>query len=256
MFFSQSGKTLRFWRIFRRNSGRTIIVALDHGRRHGPIPGIEDFRATVSKIVDCGSADALMMTPAMLERVADLVAGRVGIVARIDGTGSKKGPDETDDRLISSVERALSLGADAVSVMVYIGGDTTADNLEKLSRVAEEAYYLGVPVLAEVIPTPPGLPDKYSWTAVAYASRVAVEMGADIIKTFYTGEGFEKVVKSVPAPIVILGGPKREKVIEVLDDVKKAVEAGAKGIAFGRNIFQHEEPCQLLKSLEEIVHKK
>ena len=231
-------------------------MALDHGRRHGPIPGIEDFRATVSKIIDCGSADALMMTPAMLERVADLVAGRVGIVARIDGTGSKKGPDETDDRLISSVERALSLGADAVSVMVYIGGDTTADNLEKLSRVAEEAYYLGVPVLAEIIPTPPGLPNKYSEAAVAYASRVAAEMGADIIKTFYTGEGFKKVVKSVPAPIVILGGPKREKVSEMLDDVKKAVEAGAKGIAFGRNIFQHEKPCQLLKSLEKIVHKK
>ncbi|RLE93140.1 MAG: fructose-bisphosphate aldolase, partial [Thermoprotei archaeon] len=100
-----------------------------------------------------------------------------------------------------------------------------------------------------------GLPDKYSWTAVAYASRVAVEMGADIIKTFYSGEGFEKVVKSVPAPIVILGGPKRGKVSEVLDDVKKAVEAGAKGIAFGRNIFQQENPCKVLKSLEKIIHK-
>ena len=253
--FVHPGKLLRMSKIFRRASGRTVIIALDHGRRHGPIKGIEDFRSTVESLIDSG-ADALMMTPAMVERVADLLAGRVAVVARIDGTGSVRGPDETDDRLISSVERALSVGAAAVSVMVYVGGERNAENLEKLSRVAEEAYWLGVPVLAEVIPRPPHLPDRYSPDAVAYASRVAVELGADAIKTFFTGDGFEGVVRSVPAPIVVLGGPRKGTLLDALTEAYRAVRAGARGVAYGRNVFQFEDPRVAARALELVVHRE
>ncbi|RLE70762.1 MAG: hypothetical protein DRJ43_01315 [Thermoprotei archaeon] len=249
-----SGKLVRFYRIFRRDDKRTVIVALDHGRRHGPIPGIEDFCGVVSRLVDTG-IDALMMTPAMIERVVEVAAGRVSMIARIDGTGTVKGPDETDDRLISSVKRAVRVGADAVSLMIYVGCPREAENLEKLARVVEEAEEYGIPVLAEVLPRPPHLPDAYSSETVAYASRIAVELGADIVKTYFTGEGFEKVVKSVPAPIVVLGGPKKPSGLDALHEAFEAIRRGAAGVAYGRNVFQHKRPELMARALVYVVHQ-
>lgn len=219
-----TGKKLRLARIFCRGTGRAVVVALDHGRRQGPIKGIEDFRRTVERVLKA-EVDALMMTPAMIERVADLVAGRTSLIARIDGTGSVMGPDETDDRLIASVARAIRLGADAVSITVYMGCPREAQNLEKLAKVVEEAEALGMPVLAEVPPRPPYLPETRGSQAVAYASRIAAELGADVIKTYYTGEGFEKVVSCTPAPILILGGPRRETPLAPLADVQSSPQA-------------------------------
>ncbi len=250
-----SGKTIRLWRILRRTTKRTVIIAVDHGRRHGPIPGIEDFRSLIEELVETG-VDALMMTVPMLEKVADLVAGRVAVVARIDGTGSVRGLDETDDRLICSVERALSAGADAVSLMVYVGCEREADNLEKLSRVAEEAYWLGVPVLAEVLPRPPKLPDRYSADAVAYASRIAAELGADLVKTYLTRESFERVANSVPVPVVVLGGPRKGSLLEALEEAYRAVKEGAAGVAYGRNVFQFEKPKVAARALLYVVHEE
>lgn len=247
------GKLIRLGRVFRYSTGRTVIVAVDHGRRHGPIRGIEDLRVLLEELVDSG-ADAFMMTPAMIERTADVLAGRVGVVARIDGTGSVRGPDETDDRLISSVERAVSLGADAVSVMVYVGCEREAENLEKLARVAEEAHWLGVPVLAEVLPRPPHLPDKYNPDVVAYAARIAAELGADVIKTYYTPQGFSDVVAKVPAPVVVLGGPRKGSLVEALSVAYEAVKAGGAGVAFGRNVFQFEKPKVAARALSHVVH--
>lgn len=250
-----AGKVIRLGRIFRYSTGRTVIIAVDHGRRHGPIPGIEDFRSLIEELVDSG-ADALMMTPAMLERVADIVAGRVGVIARIDGTGSVKGPDETDDRLISSMERAASIGADAVSVMVYVGCEREAQNLEKLARVAEEAHWLGVPVLAEALPRPPHLPERYSPESVAYVSRIAAELGADVIKTYFTPQGFERVVSSVPVPVVVLGGPRKGSLVEALSEAYNAVKAGGAGVAYGRNVFQFESPKVAARALVYVVHEE
>jgi len=249
------GKAIRLGRIFRRSSGRTVIIALDHGRRRGPIKGLEDFRKTVEKLIEA-DIDSFMITPAMLEKNYDLFAGRVSVIARIDGTGSVRGPDETDDRLISSVYRALKLGADAVSVMVWIGSEHEADNLEKLAIIAEDCFENGVPLLAEVIPSPPYLKDKYSWENVAYGSRIAAELGADIIKTFYTGsvESFKIVVESVPAPIVVLGGPKKESLEEFLKMVYDSVKAGGRGVAIGRNVFQHPNPVGVANALAAIIH--
>jgi len=250
-----TGKRLRLSRIFRRNTGRTVIIALDHGRRHGPLRGIEDLRQTVKRVLKA-EVDALMMTPAMIEKVADLIAGRVSVIARIDGTGTIRGPDETDDRLIASVARAVRVGADAVSVMVYLGSPREAQNLEKLARVVEDADVYGMPVLAEVLPRPPHLSKARDTQVIAYASRIAVELGADVIKTHYTGEGFEYVVKCTPAPIVILGGPRRETPLASLMDAYEAIRKGARGVAYGRNVFQFERPEVMAKALLYVVHEE
>ncbi|MEM0223072.1 MAG: hypothetical protein QXT33_04700 [Thermofilum sp.] len=243
-----SGKTIRLRRLFR--DGRALIVALDHGRRHGPIQGIEDLGSTLREILPA-RPDAVMLTPAMIERYSDLLADTF-IVARVDGTGAVRSTSETDDRLISSVERAVAAGADAVSVMVYPGSLHEPQLWEKLATVAEEARSLGIPVMAEVVPKPPVF-QTFSADIIAYGARIAAELGADIVKTLYV-EGFEKVTRGVPAPVVILGGA-RASIEEVLKWVERAVRAGAAGAAIGRNIFQHEKPRAVVEALMAIIHR-
>jgi len=251
-----SGKTVRLGRIFRRETGRTVIAALDHGRRHGPLKGIENLRRTVETVVSAG-VDAVMVTTGMIPHIADVVAGRVALIARIDGTGTIHGPDYTDDRLIASVSLASRMGADAVSVMIYMGSRNEAALLEKLGRVSEECYNLGIPLLAEAIPSPPLIKHPYSDESIAYCARIAAEYGADVVKTYYSGnlEGYTDVVASVPIPIVVLGGPRRSEA-ELLKMVEDAVKAGAKGVAIGRNIFQSRSPEGMARALVEVVHKR
>jgi DhnA-type fructose-1,6-bisphosphate aldolase and related enzymes len=242
-----SGKRLRLKRLFR--NGKALIVALDHGRRHGPLPGIEDLGSTLRAILPA-QPDAVMLTPSMMERYWELLSD-VFVVARIDGTGTVRSTDETDDRLISTVERAVRAGADAVSVMVYPGSAHEQMLWEKLARVVEEAELLGVPVMAEVVPKPPVFQSITS-DVVAYGARIAAELGADIVKTVYA-EGFEKIIRSTPVPVVVLGGAKQQ-LRELLAMVERAVRAGAAGAAIGRNIFQHEKPASVVKMLQAVIH--
>ncbi|RLF21159.1 MAG: fructose-bisphosphate aldolase [Thermoprotei archaeon] len=250
------GKYLRLGRIFRRSTKRTVIIALDHGRRHGPIKGIEDLRATVSKVLQA-DVDAVMVTIGMIRHVYDEVAGRAALIARIDGTGTIKGPDPTDDRLIASIERAIKLGADAVSIMVYIGSRNEAALLEKMGIVAESCDEYGMPLLAEIIPSKPFIKEPYAPESVAYCSRIGAEYGADVIKTYYTGDpkSFREVTSRVPVPIVVLGGPRKETIREVLEMVKGSIEGGGSGVAIGRNVFQFDDPTAMAQAIVEIVHK-
>ena len=245
-----SGKSIRLSRLFGED-GRALIAALDHGRRHGPIPGIANLEETLKKILKA-EVDSVMMTPAMISRYWYLVKDTF-IIARIDGTGTVKSLDETDDRLISSVARAIEVGADAVSVMIYPGSVNEQGLWEKLSAVVEEADTYGIPVLAEVIPKPPVFENRFDPQAVAYGSRIAAELGADIVKTLYT-EDFKRIVDSVPVPIVVLGGEKTKTPLDTLKMVEKAVKEGAAGAAIGRNIFQHDDPTGMAKALMAVIH--
>ncbi len=246
----ETGKNIRLRRLFR--DGKALIVALDHGRRHGPIEGIKDLGSTLEKIVSAGP-DAVMMTPAMISRYWEKVAD-VFLVARIDGTGTVKSLDESDDRLISSVRRAAACGADAVSVMVYPGSVNEQQLWEKLAKVVEEADGLGVPVMAEVVPKPPVFKNSRDAYAVAYGSRIAAEIGADIVKTLFT-EGFREVVESTPVPVVVLGGAKKGGPRDTLKMVEEAIRQGAAGAAIGRNIFQHEKPDAMVRALMAVIHE-
>lgn len=246
-----SGKNIRLARLFGKD-GRALIVALDHGRRHGPIPGIKNLEKTLKEIVRA-DVDSIMMTPAMISRYWSIVKD-VFLIARIDGTGTVKSLDETDDRPISSVLHAVRMGADAVSVMLYPGSTNEPALWEKLALVVEEAASMGVPVLAEVIPKPPVFENKFDPYAVAYGSRIAAEIGADIVKTLYT-ENFEEVVESVPVPVVVLGGEKTKTPLDTLKMVEKSLVAGAAGAAIGRNIFQHENPTGMARALMAIIHE-
>ena len=253
---SYVGKRLRLGHIFRRSTGRTVIIAVDHGRRYGPISGIERFRSTIEEVMKA-DIDALLMTPAMLEHVHDIVEGRVGIIARIDGTGTRRGPDETDDRLIATVDRALKIGADAVAIMVYLGCEREVELLEKMGMVADICDDYGMPLVVEAIPREPYIKDPNSVDSIAYSARICAEYGADVIKTTYVGtpEEYKYVIESVPVPIVIRGGAKVENTLEFLKIIERAIKSGARGVAIGRNVFQYKEPSKMAQALCEIVHK-
>lgn len=257
------GKALRLRRIFNRRSNRAFIVALDHGVRFGPLKGIEDPTLPV-KIAREGGADGVMATPA----VARIVYGELGglaLIARVDGAATVVGPDITDDDLIASVKEAVALGADGVVAFGYVGVEKEKLSLRKLSSVASECLEYGMPLVAEMIPGE--LSSRHyakargEWRIdvdnLKLAVRVGVELGADVIKTYYTGDknSFKEVVKASPIPILVLGGPPVRGLEGFLSMIRDALDAGAKGAIVGRNVWQHTDPVAVAKAVSALIHE-
>jgi fructose-bisphosphate aldolase/2-amino-3,7-dideoxy-D-threo-hept-6-ulosonate synthase len=159
--------------------------------------------------------------------------------------------------LVCSVEEALKVGADAVSVHVNIGSETEANQLQKLGTVAERCTMWGMPLLAMMYPRGAKVTDQYAEEFVAHAARAGAELGADMIKTNYTGDpdSFARVVESCPVPVIIAGGPKVETDAELLQMISDAIAAGARGVAIGRNVFQHDKPTDIVRAIARIVHE-
>lgn len=254
---SGTGKVLRLGRIFGLHD-RTVIVAMDHCLFMGPLKGLEDPLEVTRNAIK-GGADAIIVTPGTCKLIAEEVRGQAAIILRIDGATTTCGPDFFDIRSIASVEDALRIGADAVIAMGYIGTSKENETLANLSLIARDCDRFGVPLVAEMIPVQgEKVKDPYEARVVSLAARVGAEIGADLIKTHYTGnvDTFRQVVKDCPAPIVIAGGPKMKTDEQLLNVTKGAMEAGAVGVAFGRNIWQHENPEGMTKAVAKIVHGK
>jgi fructose-bisphosphate aldolase/2-amino-3,7-dideoxy-D-threo-hept-6-ulosonate synthase len=149
------------------------------------------------------------------------------------------------------------MGADAVSVHINLGSETEAEQLEILGCVSERCDFWGMPLVAMMYPRGKNIPNSNDVSVVAHAARAGAELGADIIKTNYTGdpESFRKVVDGCPVPVVIAGGPKTETDMEFLQMIEGAMEAGARGVAIGRNVFQHEDPTKMTQAISSIVHR-
>ncbi|MEM2739595.1 MAG: fructose-bisphosphate aldolase, partial [Candidatus Bathyarchaeia archaeon] len=234
---STIGKTLRLRRIFRRDTGRSFIVAVDHGVRFGALKGIEDPCIPVRAARE-GGADAVMATPA-IARVIYRELGGMALIARVDGAATIIGPDITDDDIVSPIEEAIAVGADAIVAFGYVGVERERRSLKKLSVISSRCFRYGIPLMAEMIP--PELSSRHyaakkgEWGVdvdnLKLAVRVGAELGADMIKTYYTGDpdSFREVVKSSPVPILVLGGPPTESVEGFLSMIRDSIEAGAKG---------------------------
>lgn len=251
------GKKIRWGHIVKKD-GRTVIVAMDHGTFAGPIRGIEEPGETIEKMIE-GGADAMLLTPGIVAKFADIISGNIGTIMRIDSTSTLLGRLEEGPRsyAIFDVKGAVKMGADGIVAMGLIGSPFEMESLAMLSKISQECNEYGVPLLAEMFPSGPKIQNPSAPEVVKLAARVGAEIGADFIKTHYTGDPktFSEVVKSTPVPIVILGGPKMESAGEVLADVKDAVNAGAIGVAFGRNIWQAEDPVKMLRAVVKIVHQ-
>jgi predicted phospho-2-dehydro-3-deoxyheptonate aldolase len=247
-----TGKNRRLRRIMQQDN-RTVIVPMDHGVTIGPIQGIINMQEITTKLVK-GNADAILVHKGIAKFID---TGHAGLIVMLSGM-SNLSPNLNAKVQVCSVQEAIRIGADAVSVHVNVGAQDEDKMLQNLGKVSEECDLFGLPLLAMMYPRGPKIQNEHSPEVVAHAARIGAELGADIIKTNYTGdiETFKTIVESCPVPVVIAGGPKCKSTQEVLQTTFDSLKAGAAGLSIGRNVFQCEYPIQIVKALSAIVHEK
>ena len=245
------GKTRRLRRIMQQDN-RMVLVPMDHGVTVGPIQGISNMQQITNQLVK-GGVDAILVHKGIAKRI---YTGDAGLIVMLSGM-SNLSPKVNSKVQVCSVQEAIRIGADAVSVHVNVGAQDEDKMLQNLGKVAEECDNFGIPLLAMMYPRGPKIQNENATELVAHAARIGGELGADIIKTNYTGtiETFKVVVESCPVPVVIAGGPKCKSIQEVLQTTSDALKAGAAGVSIGRNVFQCESPTQISKALSAIVHQ-
>ncbi|HUW20572.1 MAG TPA: 2-amino-3,7-dideoxy-D-threo-hept-6-ulosonate synthase [Sedimentisphaerales bacterium] len=249
------GKRIRLERIIDRNSSKTVIIPMDHGVTVGPVEGLADMRTTVSKVV-AGGANAILMHKGMV-RAGHRGAGKdVGLIIHLSG-GTSMSPDPNAKELVCTVEEAIKLGADAVSVHINLGAETDKEMLAQLGFISERCLEWQIPLVAMMYTRGAKIKDEFDVKNVKHAARVGAELGADIVKVPYTGgvETFTEVVQGCPAPVVIAGGPKMESDEDIFKMVDGALKAGAAGLSIGRNAFQHKTPDKMVRALSKMVHE-
>jgi len=249
-----SGKQIRLERIMDRNTKKTVIIPMDHGVTNGPIPGLIDLGEAVDAVA-AGGANAVIGHIG-LARYGHRRGGRdVGLILHLSASTSI-GPDPNEKVLVNTVTNALKMGADGVSMHVNIGADSEAQMLADLGRVAVECMEWGMPLLAMMYPRGKKITDEKDVENVKLAARVAAELGADIVKTVYTGDpdSFREVTRGCPCPVVVAGGSKMDDLAS-LELIEGAMTGGAAGISVGRNAFQHRSPDKYVKAAALIVHE-
>jgi len=248
-------KTKRLNNIFRKD-GRTLIVAMDHGSGMNVLPELANPAEKIERVV-AGGADVIMTTFGIASKFSDSI-GSAGLILRVDGGYSQMAKNSKPIRLIYSVEDALRLGADGVVCMGFPGSQFEAETLPYLSKLASDCYKWGMPLMAEMLPRGfEGGEDSRTPENIALACRMGVELGADFIKTDFTGdaESFKQVVEGTFAPIVILGGGKAKSPIDLLQQVYDSVQAGGAGVAMGRNVWRQPEPEKITRAICRILHE-
>jgi fructose-bisphosphate aldolase/2-amino-3,7-dideoxy-D-threo-hept-6-ulosonate synthase len=252
---SEIGKSIRIERIMDRNSRNMVIIPMDHGISDGPIKGLINIADSINRVAE-GGANAVLMQKGMIKHGHRGYGHDVGLIVHISASTSL-GPDPNNKVQVCSVEEVMKMGADAVSIHVNVGSETEADQLQKFGKVAEDCNNWGIPLLAMMYPRGKKVTNPHDPEMVAHAARVGAELGADVVKTVYTGDedSFRDVVKGCPVPVVIAGGPKTETDEQFLEMIRGAIDAGGRGVAIGRNVFQHENPTKITRAITEIVHK-
>lgn len=248
------GKKIRLERIINRHTGRTVIAPMDHGVSNGPMKGIIDIDKTVESISQ-GGADAILMHKGIVEQGHRGYGKDIGLIVHLSASTSLA-PNPNNKVIVTSVEKAIQLGADAVSVHVNLGSETESEMLQELGEISETCSYWGIPLLAMMYPRGQKVENEHDVELVKHAARVGSELGVDIVKTNYTGDpdSFKEVVEGALVPVVIAGGPKVDTDGELLQMVKDSIEVGGAGVAFGRNLFQAENPGKITKAISEVVH--
>ncbi|RZH66270.1 2-amino-3,7-dideoxy-D-threo-hept-6-ulosonate synthase [Natrinema altunense] len=231
--------------------GSYVIIPMDHGITMGAVQGLKDIESTIDGVTS-GGADAVLTQKGIAPRVHDNKNDK-GYIVHLNGS-TTIGPDEQDKRMTGTVEEAIRVGADAVSFHINVGSDYEPDQISQLSEVTEQAQRFGMPVLAMAYARGPGV-DSTDPEALGHAVRLAEELGADIVKTGYSGdaESFQHVVESTRLPVIIAGGSKGSD-RETIEMVRGTMDAGGAGISMGRSVFQHEDPEAIARAVAGVVH--
>jgi len=247
----ESGKTRRLRRIIRDDS-KTFIIAMDHGVTLGPVRGLENMQETVKQVVK-GGADAVLVHKGIAKHVDTHGTGLIVHVSASTKLGGKPNLKVG----VCTVEEAIKLGADAVSAHINIGTEEEDRMLEFLGELSQQCDTFGMPLLAMMYPRGPSIKNENEYEVVSHAARIGAELGADVVKTVYTGdtESFRRVVQACPVPVVVAGGPTMKTDMDVLALAENSMKAGAAGLSFGRNVFQHKSPEAMSKALAAIVHE-
>jgi len=238
-----------------REDGKTLIVAMDHASLFGLMPGLEHPGDAIRQVRN-GGADAILTSYGVSKQFVEEI-GAMGLILRVDGGLSVLAQERGPLHLIYTVEDALRLGADAVGSMGMPGSRFEAEMLPYLSELVAAGAEWNMPVMAEMLPGGFENPAEF-WTAekIGHACRIGAELGVDFIKTTYSGdaESFRNIVEQVYVPIVVLGGTKSDDPRDLLESIHGAMQAGASGVAVGRNICQYDEPAQMAAAVAAIVH--
>jgi DhnA family fructose-bisphosphate aldolase class Ia len=248
------GKMRRLRKIFSGDE-RAVVVAMDHGAYFGVQAGLENPRGAIEQVI-AGGADAIMTTVGIAQKFADELAP-TSLILRVDGGATKLGTKAWRGTLINDAEAALKLGADGVVVMGFPGSENEDKNLQYLAALSKQCINWGLPLIAEMLPRGfEGGEDARTPDTIALAARIGAELGVDIVKTQYTGsvESFRKTIDSCFVPVVVLGGPKSEDDAGTLRTVREAMDAGARGVAMGRNIWGHPRARNMTQAVAAIVH--
>jgi fructose-bisphosphate aldolase/2-amino-3,7-dideoxy-D-threo-hept-6-ulosonate synthase len=248
------GKNIRIERIISRKTNRTIIIPMDHGLTLGTIKGLENLADMINKVA-LGGANAVLMHSGMIGAGHRRYGKDVGLIVHLSGA-TNLAPDPNRKVLVCSVERAIKLGADAVSIHINIGANEEPEMLQDAQKVVEASGEWGIPLIAMLYPRGTKIKDENDPEVVNIAVRAGAELGADIVKTNYTGDidSFKYIVKSVHVPVIIAGGPRMDTIVDLLQVVYDSLQAGGTGVAFGRNVFQADDPTKLVSAISKIVH--
>ena len=241
------GMQSRLARIFRPDTRRTVMLAIDHGYFQGPTTGLE--RVDLSILPLLPYADALMTTRGMVRSTVP-PASRVPIVLRASG-GPSVLRELSDERLAVGMEDAARINAAAVAVQVFIGGEHETQSVHNMTRLVDAGQRYGIPVLAV---TAVGKEVTRDARYLRLATRICAELGAHFVKTYYCAEGFDTVTAACPVPVVMAGGKKLPE-LDALTMAYRAIEDGAAGVDMGRNIFQSDTPQAMIRAVGAVVHE-
>lgn len=261
------GLSIRLSRIFHPDTGRSVIIALDHGIAMGSVRGLENLEQRLTQVF-AGNPEGVLLNPGAIRRYGHLFTRRNAPAAIVAADfplfANYPGGDRTEGQVATiSAEEAARLGADMVKICMIFGQEKISRQFKNLSFIAstiEDCHRLGLPVMVE--PTTWGLrfdgKNTKDSNLLADMARIAFEIGADVVKSDFPDppEEMEKIAEACPVPIVLLGGGKNESVEDMLKDVLICTQTGASGIAFGRNVWQHPEPAKMIQAIQAIVHEQ
>jgi putative autoinducer-2 (AI-2) aldolase len=231
--------------------GHCFFLPIDHGYFQGPSRCLEKPGETIKPLL--AFCDALFVTRGVLRSAVDPTNTKP-IILRVSGGTSMAGKDLANEGITTSLEEIIRLNAAAVGVSIFVGSDYEHQTLLNLSKLVNECEDYGIPVMA-VTAVGKEL-EKRDARYLALSCRIAAELGARVVKTYWCKEGFEKVVQGCPVPVVMAGGPKCETEQEVLEFVYDGMQKGSIGINLGRNVWQNAHPLAMAAALRAIVHEK
>jgi len=260
------GKTRRLSRLLRGPGGRGACFAFDHGAQLGPIPGCEDAGQVIADAVQA-QLDGIILSPGLAMRHAELLNANDApvVILRLDQTtmwrvGAENGYPEGHSRMIASVEEAVQMGADAVIAYLFTchtdpGLETRS--IEMASEAAQSARRWGIPLVLEPMAARNGIvEDVFDAEVIAMNCRIAAEIGADVVKTDWSGdvESFRKVTSTAGVPVLAAGGTRLDSDADVVATINAILQADAQGVLFGRNIFQAENRLALMREVRRVIH--